>query len=112
MPKRITVYFMVIIMLALLLMAVGCGSGDKGAVARLDVGEVISNGTDSTSGNTGGGGGGGSNVTGACVITGGCYQGIDQTSCGYMSGAFHAGQTCAANGFANCTTYGGYTVCM
>jgi hypothetical protein len=113
MPKRITVYLIVIITLTSLLMVLGCGSGDKGAVSRLNASEVNSGGTDTTWGGTDVGTGGvGGSATGACVITGGCYQGIDQTSCGYLSGAFHAGQTCAANGFANCSTYGGYTVCM
>ena len=110
MPKRITVYLIVIITLASLLLVLGCGSGDKGAVSRINVaGEIISGGTDTADGGTGGGSGGGA-ATGACVITGACYQGIDQTTCSFMSGAFHAGQTCAAYGYTACNTAG--TVCF
>ena len=96
----------------LLLMAAGCGSGDKLSTSRTTIDDIVSDGTGTfETGGTGGGGGGGG--TGACVVNNvGCYQGIDQTTCGYMSGAFHSGQTCATYGFANCSIYGGYTICM
>lgn len=107
MPKRITVYLIVTITLASLLMVLGCGSGDKGATPRLDVAELLSAGTDTTGGGTGGG------ATGACVVTGFyCVEGIDQTTCSSFSGVFNVGQTCAANGYTSCSIAGGYTVCI
>ena len=101
------VYLIIIITLASLLMLLGCGTGDKGAVSRFTPSDIVSSGSETAGGGTGGGG-----ATGACVITGGCYQGIDQTTCGYISGAFHVGQACATYGYSSCSAAGPYTVCF
>ena len=115
MPKRITVYLVVMIALASLLVVLGCGTGDKGTVPRLGASDVIDASTDTTGGGSGTGGG---TTTGACVVlvsgSGVCYQGqsIDQPLCSSQHGTFHAGQTCAAYGYTNCSTNSGYTVCF
>jgi len=111
MPTRITVYMIVIITFASLLVVLGCGTGDKGTVSRLGASDVIDAGTDTTDG-------GGGGATGACIIlvsgSGVCYQGqsIDRPLCSSQQGTFHAGQTCAAYGYTNCSTTSGYTVCF
>lgn len=82
----------------------GCGSGDKGPVSRLDMGEITTGATDTTTGGGPGGGSGG----GACVIT---YAGyttcvdtamsaqFNQSYCQTASGSWNAGQTCTQLGY-------------
>ena len=69
MEKRINIFLvMAIVLTSLLLIVIGCGTGDKGSVERLN---VISGDTTSGSGggNPGGGGGGNGTGTGVCIET-------------------------------------------
>ncbi len=104
---------MILITLTLLLLALGCGTGDKMTAPRTTIDDIVSSGTGTNDAGSGGGGGGGGGGTGACIVNSwGCYEGVDEATCGYMSGVFHGGQTCATYGFTNCSIYGGYTICM
>lgn len=102
MPKRIITFLIFSIALLSLLTVLSCGSGDTVAVDRINPIDALSGGTPDGGPGGGGGGGGGGGATGACVVSIACYQGIDLTSCEFLSGAFHAGQVCATYGFPNC----------
>ena len=121
---------MAIVLTSLLLIVIGCGSGDKGSVERLN---VISGNTTSSSGggNPGGGGGGSGTGTGVCIFTQNgyitityCYAGqYTQAECnkfidigsGITNVVWYAGaSSCEPYGFTLGDCYGdtSFTTCL
>lgn len=123
MTKRsVIVYSMVI---GLVSLSLGCGTGDKGPVSRVTPQDLVSAGSDDNQGGPAGGGVGGSGGgggTGACVMrvtgTNVCYGNLTNSSCQQVASGFGAnpawtnGATCQSLGYTFCSQAGGYTVCM
>ena len=95
---------MILISLGLLLMVLGCGSGDGMAAPRTEnaLGELFSGGTGTSNNNNGGGGGGG---TTACVTVNlstyatTCANGISEANCSATNQIWYEGLSCAQLGF-------------
>jgi len=119
MPKRSVIVMSIMIGLTSLLIALGCGTGDKGPVPRATPQDlVISGGTGTDQGGPSGPGGGG---TGACVITfmgtNECYGNLTNSSCQQVASslgippAWTSGATCQSLGYTSCSSVGSYTLC-